>query len=84
MNNDVIITSGANGIGLKCAKSFKAVGYNVFVLDKDKRNVVMEKVSLKIIFIPTQIARFIYMIIKEFSSYTTGSVFVIDGGRSLS
>ena len=63
---------------------FKAVGYNVFVLDKDKRNVVMEKVSLKIIFIPTQIARFIYMIIKEFSSYTTGSVFVIDGGRSLS
>ncbi len=84
MNNDVIITSGANGIGLKCAKLFKAVGYNVFVLDKDKRNVVMEKVSLKIIFIPTQIARFIYMIIKEFSSYTTGSVFVIDGGRSLS
>ena len=84
MNNDVIITSGANGIGLKCTKLFKAVGYNVFVLDKDKRNVVMEKVSLKIIFIPTQIARFIYMIIKEFSSYTTGSVFVIDGGRSLS
>lgn len=36
MKNDIIITGGANGIGLECAKLYKSKGYNVFVLDIDK------------------------------------------------
>ncbi len=43
----------------------------------------LKKVPLKIIFDPKQIARFCYIIIKEFSKFTTGTIFVIDGGRTL-
>lgn len=43
----------------------------------------LEKVPLNIIFEPIQIANFCYNIIEEFSKYTTGTIFVIDGGRSL-
>lgn len=41
------------------------------------------KVPLKIIFEPIQIANFCKIIVEKFSQYTTGSIFVIDGGRSL-
>lgn len=43
----------------------------------------LKKVPLKIIFDPKQIAKFCYIIIKEFSKFTTGTIFVIDGGRTL-
>ncbi len=33
---------------------------------------------------PEEIARFTAVILKEFSDYATGSIFNIDGGRSLS
>lgn len=33
---------------------------------------------------PEEIARFTTVILKELSNYTTGSIFNIDGGRSLS
>lgn len=32
---------------------------------------------------PEEIARFITVILKEFSDYATGSIFNIDGGRNL-
>lgn len=41
------------------------------------------KVPLRIIFKPNQIAMFAYIIVENFSEYTTGSTFVVDGGRSL-
>ena len=47
------------------------------------KDLALSKVPLKIIFEPEQIANFCYTIINEFSSYTTGSIFTIDGGRSL-
>ena len=43
----------------------------------------LKKVPLGIIFEPHQIADFCFTIINQFSSYTTGTVFTIDGGRSL-
>lgn len=48
-----------------------------------KKSLAQSKVPLNIIFEPNQIARFCYIIVKEFSMYTTGSIFVIDGGRNL-
>lgn len=41
------------------------------------------KVPLKIIFEPQEIAKCVYKIIRDYSRYTTGSDFTIDGGRSL-
>lgn len=43
----------------------------------------IKKVPLKIIFNPKDIACFIKVILNSFSEYTTGSIFTIDGGRSL-
>lgn len=43
----------------------------------------LKKVPLEIIFEPNQIANFCYQIIKEFSTFTTGTIFIIDGGRVL-
>ena len=45
--------------------------------------IAREKVPMKIIFEPEIIANFIFEIIENFANYTTGSTFVIDGGRSL-
>ena len=47
------------------------------------RKEALSKVPLRIIFKPCDIASFAYNIINNFALYTTGSVFVIDGGRSL-
>ena len=54
-------------------------------MEKNLQNkeLARSKVPLKIIFEPEQIANFCYTIINEFSRYTTGSIFTIDGGRSL-
>lgn len=43
----------------------------------------LEKVPLKIIFSPEKIANFIKTLLENFSEYTTGSVFIIDGGRNI-
>lgn len=51
--------------------------------DEEKVKHTLSKVPMEIIFKPEEIARFSYEILKNFSLYTTGSVFVIDGGRSL-
>lgn len=53
-------------------------------LDDEKAvNNTLSKVPMNIIFKPEEIAKFAYEILKNFSLYTTGSVFVVDGGRSL-
>lgn len=68
------------------ALSFGAVETNMNLIWKENpvlKQEALSKVPLKIIFTPKQIAFFISIIIKNFSSYTTGSIFVIDGGRSL-
>ena len=49
----------------------------------ENKEVALSKVPLKIIFEPEQIANFCFTIINEFAHYTTGSIFTIDGGRSL-
>lgn len=51
--------------------------------DEEKVQHTLSKVPMEIIFKPEEIARFGYEILKNFSLYTTGSVFVVDGGRSL-
>lgn len=51
--------------------------------NKQEREIALSKVPLKKIFRPDEIAVFIKNILEVFSRYTTGSVFVIDGGRSL-
>lgn len=51
--------------------------------DENAVNNTLSKVPMNIIFKPEEIARFIYEILNKFSLYTTGSVFTIDGGRSL-
>ena len=56
---------------------------NSWLIHEESKEVARDKISLKIVFTPMQIANFAYVIIKIFSQYTTGSIFVIDGGRSL-
>ena len=48
-----------------------------------KKEIAVNKVPLKLIFKPKQLAIFIKIIVESFSEYTTGSNFIIDGGRSL-
>ncbi|MCL2312253.1 MAG: SDR family oxidoreductase [Firmicutes bacterium] len=54
-----------------------------WINDNEKVNMVLEKIPLKIIFQPTQIAKFTYEILLKFADSTTGSIFTVDGGRSL-
>lgn len=68
------------------ALSFGAVNTDMneeWKKNPQNKDLALSKVPLKIIFEPEQIANFCYTIINEFSSYTTGSIFTIDGGRSL-
>lgn len=51
--------------------------------DKDMVNNTLNKIPLKWIAEPEEIARFTIVILKEFSDYATGSIFNIDGGRNL-
>ena len=52
--------------------------------NEDIVNSTLKKIPLKWIAEPEEIARFTAVILKEFSDYATGSIFNIDGGRSLS
>ncbi len=66
--------------------SFGAVKTNMNKewLDNSKEvDKVISKVPLKILFEADEIARFAKNILDLFASYTTGSDFIIDGGRSL-
>ncbi len=68
------------------AISFGAVATDMnkdWLNNKKKKEEVLARVPLKIIFSSEEIARFIKVIIENFSRYTTGSIFTIDGGRSL-
>lgn len=66
--------------------SFGAVKTNMnkeWLENDDEVNKVISKVPLKIIFEADEIAIFAKNILDLFASYTTGSDFIIDGGRSL-
>lgn len=66
------------------ALSFGAVNTNMNKeWTKEEKEATLNKVPLKIIFEPDQIANFAFNIVRDYSKYTTGSVFIIDGGRSL-
>lgn len=68
------------------AISFGAVETNMNIAWKynnKEREIALSKIPLKKIFLPSEIAIFIKVVLEYFSKYTTGSVFVIDGGRSL-
>lgn len=54
-----------------------------WIKDKSIVNNTLNNIPLKWIAEPKEIARFTVVILKEFSDYTTGSIFNIDGGRSL-
>lgn len=51
--------------------------------NEDIVNNTLNKIPLQWIAEPEEIAKFTIVILKEFSDYTTGSIFNIDGGRSL-
>jgi len=54
-----------------------------WINDTSKRNETLEKIPMKWIAEPREIASFVSNIIENFSDYTTGNIFTIDGGRSL-
>lgn len=50
---------------------------------EEKRNETLEKIPMKWIAEPKEIANFVISVLEDFSDYTTGNIFTIDGGRSL-
>ena len=46
-------------------------------------NIALEKIPLNYICTPEDIANYTHKLIENFSKHTTGSIFVIDGGRNL-
>lgn len=54
-----------------------------FKTNKASVKTARERIPLKKICQPTEVAQYIYDIINNFSKYTTGSIFIIDGGRNL-
>ena len=54
-----------------------------FKTDKTIENIAKNKIPMKHICSPNEVADYVYTIIKDFSKATTGSVFVIDGGRNI-
>lgn len=68
------------------ALSFGAVNTDMnreWKTNGDLKKEASSKVPLDIIFESEDIAKFCLVIVEEFSKYTTGSIFTIDGGRSL-
>lgn len=72
------ITINALAIGATYTNMNKDFEYN-----KELVNVALKKIPLNYICTPEDIANYINNIIKDFSKHTTGSIFVIDGGRNL-
>ncbi len=54
-----------------------------WINDIQKRNETLNKIPLRRIASADEIAQFVICIIENFSEYTTGNIFTIDGGRSL-
>ena len=54
-----------------------------WINDNELVNKTLNKIPLKWIAKPEEIARFTKIVLQEFSDYATGSIFNIDGGRSL-
>lgn len=54
-----------------------------WINDIEKVNETIDKIPLKWIAEPEEIAAFVRVILENFSDYATGSIFNIDGGRSL-
>jgi NAD(P)-dependent dehydrogenase (short-subunit alcohol dehydrogenase family) len=54
-----------------------------FEIDKTLESTAKNKIPMKHICSPNEVADYVYNIIKDFSTATTGSVFVVDGGRNL-
>ena len=50
---------------------------------KKRKKKTLQKIPLKWIAKPEEIATFVINILENFSDYTTGSIFNIDGGREL-
>lgn len=50
---------------------------------KEKRDETLKKIPMKWIAEPNEIANLVMEVLEKFSDYTTGSIFTIDGGRSL-
>lgn len=75
---DKNITINAIAIGATYSKMNE-----IFEIDKEKELLARNKIPMKHICTGEEIADYSYDIIKDFSSSTTGSIFVIDGGRSL-
>ena len=54
-----------------------------WINDNELVNKTLNKIPLKWIAKPEEIARFTKIVLQEFSDYATGSIFNIDGGRNL-
>ena len=54
-----------------------------WINNKEEVENVKNKIPMKWIAEPSEIAEFVKIILEKFSDYTTGSIFNIDGGRSL-
>ena len=68
------------------AVSFGAVNTSMnldWINNSKERERVLEKSPLKKIFEPENIAKFTFDVVNLFSNDTTGTIFNIDGGRSL-
>lgn len=50
---------------------------------EEKRNETLKKIPMKWIAEPKEISSFVISVLENFSDYTTGNIFTIDGGRSL-
>ena len=56
---------------------------NYWINNMEQKEETLNKIPLKWIAEPEEIADFVINILQKFSDYTTGNIFTIDGGRSL-
>ena len=68
--------------GISYGACVTPMNYN-WINDENLVNRTLDKIPLKWIAKPEEIARFTKIVIQEFSDYATGSIFNIDGGRNL-
>lgn len=74
---------GVNVLGISYGACDTPMNSN-WMNNKSKREEALRRIPLKWIAQPEEIANFVKIILEEFSDYTTGSIFTIDGGRSIS